>query len=189
MASVLVVDNLDSFTFTLVDYLATLGAEVRVVGSDALSVGDCFASGADGFLTSPGPGHPADAGISVELARACIQERRPLLGVCLGHQAIGLACGGRVTRVPPVHGKTGELRHDGTGLFRGLPCPFTITRYHSLALTSSPPPLLVNAHGDDGTIQGVRHAGAPVHGLQFHPESIASQHGHALLGAFLQLCS
>ena len=189
MPSVLVIDNLDSFTFTLVDYLASLGASVRVVRSNALGVRDCLASDAGGFLISPGPGHPADAGISVDLARACIEERRPLLGVCLGHQAIGLACGARVGRVAPVHGKTGELRHDGTGLFEGLPSPFTITRYHSLAITAAAPPLEVNARGKDGTIQGARHLAAPVHGVQFHPESVASEHGHAILAAFLRSCS
>ena len=188
MPSILVVDNLDSFTFTLVDYLASLGADVRVVRSNALSVGDALASAADGFLISPGPRHPADAGISVDLARACIDERRPLLGVCLGHQAIGLACGAEVSRVAPVHGKTGQLRHKGTGLFEGLPSPFTITRYHSLAVTEAHAPLEVNAWGEDGTIQGIRHAAAPVHGVQFHPESVASEHGHALLGAFLKMC-
>ena len=188
MPTVLVIDNLDSFTFTLVDYLAALGAEVRVERSNALSVNECLASGADGFLISPGPGHPADAGISVELATACIDLRKPLLGVCLGHQAIGLACGAGVTRVAPVHGKTGELRHDGTGLFQGLPSPFTVTRYHSLAITTTKPPLQVNAWGEEGTIQGIRHSAAPVHGVQFHPESVASEHGHALIGAFLKLC-
>ena len=188
MSSVLVIDNLDSFTFTLVDYLASLGCEVRVVRSGALSVSDALASGAGGFLISPGPGHPAEAGISVDLARACIETGKPLLGVCLGHQAIGLACGARVERVAPVHGKTGELRHNGTGLFAGLPSPFAVTRYHSLALTEAGSPLDVNAWGEDGTIQAVRHAAAPVHGVQFHPESVASEHGHALLGAFLKLC-
>jgi anthranilate synthase component II len=188
VGSILVIDNLDSFTFTLVDYLTTLGADVRVVRSNALSVGDCLASGADGFLISPGPGHPSDAGISVELARACIGQDRPLLGVCLGHQAIGLACGADVSRVAPVHGKTGKLRHDGTGLFVGLPSHFNVTRYHSLAITKAAP-LQVNAWGDDETIQGIRHATAPVHGVQFHPESVASEQGHALLGAFLKLCS
>ena len=123
MPSILVLDNQDSFTFTLVDYLATLGAEVRVVRSDALSVSEALAGTFDGFLISPGPGHPEDAGISVALAAACIDERRPLVGVCLGHQAIGLAAGSRVMRVPPVHGRTDRLDHDRSGLFAGLPSP------------------------------------------------------------------
>lgn len=189
MASVLVVDNLDSFTFTLVDYLAVLGAEVRVVRSHSLTVGEALASSADGFLVSPGPGAPEDAGISVGLAQACIEERRPLLGVCLGHQAIGLACGAKVERVAPVHGKTGALRHDGSGLFEGLPSPFTVTRYHSLAVTGVGPPLVANGWGEDGIVQAMRHAEAPVHGVQFHPESVASEHGHALIGAFLRTMS
>lgn len=189
MPSILVLDNVDSFTFTLVDYLKHLGADVRVVRSTSLSVGEALGSGADGFLISPGPGRPDDAGISVDLARACIAERRPLLGVCLGHQAIGLACGAKVAKVAPVHGKAVELRHDGSGLFAGLPSPFKVTRYHSLAVQGVALPLLPNAWSDDGEIQGLRHAAAPVHGVQFHPESIASEYGHALLAAFLSQCS
>ena len=189
MPSVLVIDNVDSFTFTLVDYLRSLGAEVRVIRSSEIGVGDALLLGTDGILISPGPGTPEKAGISVDLARACIAQRRPLLGVCLGHQAIGLACGGEVGRVPPVHGKAVSLRHDGSGLFAGLPPRFEVTRYHSLAITRAANPLLPNAWSDDGMIQGVRHAEAPVHGVQFHPESIASQHGHALLRAFLEEAS
>lgn len=189
MPSILVVDNQDSFTFTLVDYLASLGADLRVVRSDALSVADALASGADGFLISPGPGRPEEAGLSVGLAAACIEARRPLLGVCLGHQAIGLAAGAEVVRVSPVHGKTDVLTHDASGLFSRLPSPMTVTRYHSLAMAGCPNTLRPNAWGVDGTIQGVRHASAPVHGVQFHPESVASEHGHALLSGFLDLCS
>ena len=188
MPSILVIDNVDSFTFTLVDYLQTLGADVRVVRSTELSVEEALESGTDGFLISPGPGRPEDAGISVDLARACIAERRPLLGVCLGHQAIGLACGAAVERAAPVHGKAVELSHDGTGLFAGLPSRFRVTRYHSLCVTSADPPLIANAWSSDGMIQAVRHANAPVHGVQFHPESVASEHGHDLLRAFLKGC-
>lgn len=189
MPSVLVVDNFDSFTFTLVDYLLSLGAEVQVVRSDEMTVTDALGSEVDGFLISPGPGHPRDAGVSVELARACIAEKRPLLGVCLGHQAIGLACGAEVGRVVPVHGKTERVRHDGDGLFAGLPTPITATRYHSLAVTRLTDDLVATGWGEDGIVQAMRHAAAPVHGLQFHPESVASEHGHDLLRAFLRLCS
>ncbi len=189
MPSILVIDNLDSFTFTLVDYLLSLNAEVRVVRSDALSVGEALGSGADGFLISPGPGHPRSAGISVALAGACIAERRPLLGVCLGHQAIGLACGARIERVAPVHGKTDAIHHRTDGLFDGLPSPLIVTRYHSLAVAVLPAMLRATAWSSDGTVQAMQHAEAPVHGVQFHPESIASEHGHRLLGAFLRRCA
>ena len=185
----LVIDNHDSFTFTLVDYCLTLGAQVDVVQSDAVSVSDALAGGHHGILLSPGPGHPADAGVSVDLARACILAQRPLLGVCLGQQAIGLACGATLSRVAPVHGKAGDIEHDGSGVFAGLPSPITATRYHSLALTSLPATLLANAWSKDGAFQGVRHAQAPVHGVQFHPESVASSHGHALLRTFLDMCA
>lgn len=188
MASVLVVDNADSFTFTLVDYLRQLGADVRVARSGALSVGDALASGADGLLISPGPGRPENAGISVELARACMAESRPLLGVCLGQQAIAIASGLAVGKVPPVHGKAVEILHDGSGLFEGLPSPFRVTRYHSLAVQEMALPLVANAWSGDGVVQGLRHVAAPVHGVQFHPESIASEHGLALLRAFLTVC-
>ena len=188
MASIVVLDNQDSFTFTLVDYLATLGAEVQVVRSDQVALAEVLNSPFDGFLISPGPGRPENAGISVELAAACIAETRPLLGVCLGHQAIGLAVGAEVKQVPPVHGKTCAVTHDGSGLFARLPSPLHATRYHSLAVTACPSALAPNAWGPDGTVQGFRHAQAPVHGVQFHPESVASQHGHALLRNFLDLC-
>jgi anthranilate synthase component 2 len=187
MPRLLVVDNHDSFTFTLVDYLLTLGAEVEVVESDAISLGEALARPVEGYLISPGPGRPEDAGISVALAGACIRQRRPLLGVCLGHQAIALACGGRVVRTEPVHGKTVALRHDGSGLFAGLPSPFAVTRYNSLAVTHLPPDLVPSAWDGDG-IQAIRHVKAPAHGVQFHPESIASEHGYPLLGAFLREC-
>ena len=188
MPAILVLDNQDSFTFTLVDYLATLGAEVSVVRSDRTSVGEVLGSTADGFLISPGPGRPEDAGISVELAAACIAQDRPLLGVCLGHQAIGLAAGAAVGQTPPVHGKASLVTHDGSGVLARLPSPMSVTRYHSLAVTTCPGALRPNAWAADGTVQGLRHAQAPVHGVQFHPESIASEHGHALLRNFLGLC-
>nr|WP_314443929.1 aminodeoxychorismate/anthranilate synthase component II [uncultured Sphingomonas sp.] len=188
MASVrlLVIDNHDSFTFTLVDYCRQLGAIVDVAQSDGLLVADALAHEGP-LLMSPGPGHPADAGISVALAAACIEAARPLLGVCLGHQAIALAAGADITRAEPMHGKTDRIVHDGTGLFAGLPAPLTMTRYHSLVATDLPVSLVATAHGSDGTVQALAHRTAPVHGVQFHPESIASDHGLALLGNFLAL--
>ncbi len=185
MPQVLVVDNFDSFTFMLVDYLRCLGAAVRVERADALSVEQAMDGSEDAILISPGPGTPAEAGISVALAAACIARGRPLLGVCLGHQAIAAACGSAVTRVAPVHGKTAKVRHDGSGLFAGLPSPFAATRYHSLAVPEPLAPLIANAWSDDGLVMGFRHAAAPVHGVQFHPESVATEQGHALLARFL----
>jgi len=186
---ILAIDNYDSFTFTLVDYLQSLGAEVRVERNDSIDVDQAMASGAHGYLISPGPGEPQDAGISLKLALACIERGKPLFGVCLGHQAIGMACGAPVERVAPMHGKIAEVRHDGSGLFADLPSPVAATRYHSLAVINPQPPLLANAWSEDGLVMGMRHQSAPVHGVQFHPESVASEHGHALLGAFLRLCT
>jgi anthranilate synthase component 2 len=187
---ILVVDNYDSFTWNLVHYLKELGAAVEVVRNDALSAAQAMASGAEAFLISPGPGTPSDAGISLELVAACAQAERPLLGVCLGHQAIGQHFGGRVQRAGQLmHGKTSPVAHDGTGLFAGLPSPFTAARYHSLDVAAQglPAPLIVNATAPGGSVMGMRHASLPIHGVQFHPESIASEHGHALLANFLQI--
>lgn len=189
---IFVLDNYDSFTWTLVDYLKALGAEVRVERNDAVTAGEALASGAAGFLISPGPGRPEAAGISLELVAACAEARAPLLGVCLGHQAIAMHFGGRVGRAAEVvHGKTGEVTHDGTGVFAGLPSPFTATRYHSLAVEpgSVPPCLAVNATAADATVQGLRHVSLPIHGVQFHPESVASEHGHGLLANFLRIAN
>jgi len=185
---ILVVDNVDSFTFMLVDYVRSLGADVTVARNDALSVDQALGEGRDGILISPGPGAPDDAGISVELAARCIERRRPLLGVCLGHQAIALACGSKVGRTHPIHGKVAQVRHDGSGLFEGLVSPFSATRYHSLAVDSPASPLVANAWSEDGTVMAMRHIDAPVHGVQFHPESVASEQGRPLLAAFLALC-
>lgn len=189
MPAILAIDNYDSFTFILVDYLRSLGAAVTVEKNDTVSVGDALHAPYDGYLISPGPGTPEQAGISVALSTACIEESRPLLGICLGHQAIGLACGSTVERVPPVHGKVDAVRHDGSGLFAGLPSPLSATRYHSLAVTDPQPPLEANAWSGDGLVMAMRHRHAPVHGIQFHPESIGSEHGHALLGRFLAMCA
>ncbi|OYW45226.1 MAG: aminodeoxychorismate/anthranilate synthase component II [Sphingomonadales bacterium 32-68-7] len=190
---ILVIDNYDSFTFNLVHYLMELGAEVEVVRNDAIGVGQALSSGAKGFLISPGPCTPNEAGISLELVGACAEAGLPLLGVCLGHQAIGQHFGGRVVRGGLMHGKTSPVDHDGTGLFAGLPSPFTATRYHSLIVEDIPAELVVNATsetpGQDGTsVMGFRHATLPIHGVQFHPESIATEHGHDLLANFLRIC-
>ena len=184
-ARILALDNYDSFTFTLVDYLRVAGAEVTVLRNDAIGAREALAGPFDGFMISPGPGRPEEAGISVELARGCIDTARPLLGVCLGHQAIALACGQQVGRVPPMHGKIATIRHDQTGLFERLPSPFAATRYHSLSVGDPAPPLIANAWSEDDVVMAIRHDRAPVHGVQFHPESIASEHGHSLLAAFL----
>ncbi len=153
-----------------------------------MTADEAFGSGSDGILISPGPGKPEQAGISVELAKTCIEQSHPLLGVCLGHQAIALACGSVVERTYPVHGKVASIRHDGSGLFDGLPSPFAATRYHSLAVPDPRPPLVANAWSDDGTVMAMRHSQAPVHGIQFHPESVASEQGKAILSRFLAIC-
>ncbi|MBA2936395.1 aminodeoxychorismate/anthranilate synthase component II [Sphingomonas sp. CGMCC 1.13654] len=186
---ILVIDNYDSFTWNLVHYLQELGAAVEVVRNDAIGVGQAMSSGADAFLISPGPCTPNEAGISLDLVAACVEDRRPLLGVCLGHQSIGQSFGGTVSRARQLmHGKTSLVSHDGTGLFAGLPSPFTGTRYHSLIVEEAglPPELIVNARSEDGTIMGFRHVELPIHGVQFHPESIATEHGHAMLANFMR---
>ncbi len=189
MAAILAIDNYDSFTFTLVDYLLSLGASVTVEKNDTISVDQALSGPFDGFLISPGPGAPENAGISVALAKAVIAAKRPLLGICLGHQAMALACGSKVERVAPVHGKVNAVRHDGSGLFAGLPTPVAATRYHSLAVPDPRPPLIANAWSEDGLVMAMRHAEVPAHGIQFHPESVGSEHGHSMLGAFLGLCA
>jgi anthranilate synthase component 2 len=182
----LLLDNVDSFTFMLADTLRVAGAEVRVVRNDGFDIAAALAEH-DGIVISPGPGAPEDAGESVALAAACVAAGKPLLGVCLGHQALALACGGTVARVAPMHGKIAAVRHDGSGLFAGLPSPLEATRYHSLAVTDLPGALLANAWSDDGLVMAMRHADAPAHGIQFHPESIATPEGAHLLGAFVEL--
>ncbi|MGC6401576.1 anthranilate synthase component II [Sphingomonas sp. FW199] len=184
---ILVIDNYDSFTWNLVHYLMELGAPVQVVRNDAMSAADALASNASAFLISPGPCTPNEAGISLDLVAACASAGKPLLGVCLGHQAIGQHFGGKVVRGGLMHGKTSPVVHDGTGLFTGLPSPFTATRYHSLIVQDIPDDLVVNATATDGTVMGFRHASLPIHGVQFHPESIATEHGHAMLANFLSI--
>ena len=186
----LLIDNYDSFTWNLVHYVAEQGAEVKVVRNDALDVQAAMALKPAGVLLSPGPCDPDQAGICLPMVHACAETGTPLLGVCLGHQAIGQAFGGRVIRAGQiVHGKLGRMENDGTGVFAGLPDAFDATRYHSLIVEREtlPSDLIVNAALADGTIMGLRHRSLPIHGVQFHPESIASQHGHALLKNFLDL--
>jgi anthranilate synthase/aminodeoxychorismate synthase-like glutamine amidotransferase len=185
---VLVIDNYDSFTFNLVQYLGELGAELVVHRNDRVTLDGISASEPDRIVISPGPGHPADAGIIVEAIRS-FGARVPILGVCLGHQAIGQAFGGRIVRAQRVmHGKLSPVKHDGKGSFTGLPSPLAATRYHSLAIerASLPPDLEVTATADDGEIMGVRHRRFAVEGVQFHPEAILTEHGHALLRNFLE---
>ena len=185
---ILVIDNYDSFTWNLVHYLMELGVEVEVVRNDALSAAQAIDSGAQGFLISPGPCTPNEAGISLDLVAAAADAELPLLGVCLGHQAIGQHFGGKVVRGGLMHGKVSPVSHDGTGLFEGLPTPFSATRYHSLIVTEIPDTLVVNATANDEHVMGFRHAALPIHGVQFHPESIATEHGHAMLANFLRVC-
>ena len=185
---ILVIDNYDSFTWNLVHYLMELGAEVQVVRNDALSAQQAITSGAQGFLISPGPCTPNEAGISLDLVGACVDAGKPLLGVCLGHQSIGQHFGGNVIRGGLMHGKTSQVSHDGSGLFEGIPSPFSATRYHSLIVDAVPDDLVVNCTSDDGHVMGFRHRSLPIHGVQFHPESIATQHGHAMLANFLRIC-
>ncbi len=184
----LLIDNYDSFTFNLVHYLGELGAEVVVRRNDALDVQQAMALRPAGIVLSPGPCDPDQAGICLALTQAAAETRTPLFGVCLGHQTIGQAFGGRIVRASQiVHGKTWPIHHSGKGVFAGLPSPLTATRYHSLTIApeSLPECLEVTAWAEDGTIMGVRHRELPIEGVQFHPESIASEHGHDMLRAFL----
>ena len=180
------VDNYDSFTFNLVQYLGELGAEIEVVRNDTASVEDLLAGGHDRLVVSPGPCTPKDAGISLECVRRFPEAGIPTLGVCLGHQSIAQAFGGRVVRGEPVHGKTGLIEHDGKGVYVGLPSPLTVGRYHSLVVDPADHgDLEVVATGESGLVMGVRHASLPVEGVQFHPESILTEAGHAMLANFL----
>ena len=184
---ILVIDNYDSFTWNLVHYLMELGAQVEVVRNDAISAGQALSSGAKAFLLSPGPCTPNEAGVSLDLVAACADAGAPLLGVCLGHQAIGQHFGGKVVRGGLMHGKTSPVTHDGTGLFADIPSPFTATRYHSLIVDDIPDSLVVNATSQDGSVMGFRHATLPIHSVQFHPESIATEYGHDMLANFMKI--
>jgi anthranilate synthase component 2 len=186
---ILMIDNYDSFTYNLVQVLAGAGAEVEVVRNDAESVKALLARGPEGIVLSPGPGRPEDAGVCIELLRK--RPQMPLLGVCLGHQALGVAFGARVDRAPRLmHGKTSPVRHEDLGIFAGLPNPFEATRYHSLEVKEGtlPAELEPLAWADDGTLMGMRHRELPYWGVQFHPESVLTGAGAHLLGNFLDLC-
>jgi anthranilate synthase/aminodeoxychorismate synthase-like glutamine amidotransferase len=187
---VLLIDNYDSFTFNLAQYLGELGATVQVRRNDETSVAEIERLAPERIVISPGPGRPEDAGISVEIIRQ-LGARVPVLGVCLGHQAIGYAFGGRVVRANRLmHGKTSAIEHDGKGVFRGIPSPFQAGRYHSLAVSDEEWPAELEASAravDDGTVMGVRHRTWPVHGVQFHPESVLTTEGRRILRAFLEL--
>ena len=188
---IVLIDNYDSFTFNLVHYLGELGAKTIVHRNDKLSVGDVLASDPDAIVLSPGPCTPNEAGICLDLI-AHASPTVPILGICLGHQAIGQAFGAAVVRAPsPVHGKLSEIRHQGGGVFRGINAPFQATRYHSLVVerASMPQELEVNAETDRGLVMGVAHKDLPTHGVQFHPESIASEHGHLILKNFLDIAA
>ncbi len=186
----LLIDNYDSFTYNLVHYLGELGADVVVKRNDALNVQEAMGMGADAILLSPGPCDPDQAGICLALTEAAAETKTPLLGVCLGHQTIGQAFGGKVVRCHEiVHGKMGKMNTDGKGIFKDLPSSFAGTRYHSLVVDKDTLPdcLEVTAWLDDGTIMGLQHKTLPIQGVQFHPESIASEHGHKMLQNFLEM--
>jgi len=188
---IVLIDNYDSFTFNLFHYLGGLGADVAVHRNDKISVADVLASEPEAIVLSPGPCTPNEAGICLDLIDKAAGTI-PLFGVCLGHQAIGQAFGGKVVRAPvPVHGKLSEIKHKGTGVFRGINGPFQATRYHSLVVerASLPGMLIANAETGDGLIMGMMHESLPLHGVQFHPESIASEHGHLMLKNFLDLAA
>lgn len=189
MTRVLVVDNYDSFVFTIVGYLEQLGAACTVVRNDAVTPDD--AVGYAGVLISPGPGTPEEAGVSMAMIEACARRVQPMLGVCLGHQALGVVMGATVGRAPElVHGKTSQVHHDGSGVLEGLASPFTATRYHSLAIDPAtlPSRLVANGRTDTGLIMAVRHVSLPLHGVQFHPESVLTEGGHRLLANWLAIC-
>jgi para-aminobenzoate synthetase component 2 len=189
MTKILVVDNYDSFVFNLVQYLQQLGAEVVVKRNDEVNADSI--NGFDGVLLSPGPGTPEDAGACIEIVNAAIEKQKPLLGVCLGHQAIGAALGGKVSRaLELLHGKTSQVQHKNEGVFKDLKSPFRATRYHSLAIEtpSVPEELVVTATTESGVIMGVKHKSAPIEGVQFHPESVLTEGGHRLLANWLETC-
>src|SRR3954454_22746083 len=186
---ILVVDNYDSFVYTIADYLVQLRAECEVVRNDAVTTDE--AAGYDGVLLSPGPGTPQEAGICMDMVAACAARSQPMLGVCLGHQALGAVYGGVVSRAPELlHGKTSQVEHEGGGVLAGLSSPFTATRYHSLAVErdSVPDELEITAHTASGIVMALRHRSLPLEGVQFHPESVLTQGGHRLLANWLAVC-
>ena len=189
MTRILVVDNYDSFVFTIVGYLEQLGAECEVVRNDTVAPAD--GAEFDGVLVSPGPGTPEEAGVSMAMIEACGEREQPMLGVCLGHQALGAVFGATVVRAPELlHGKTSQVLHDGTGVLEGLASPFTATRYHSLTIDPAtlPDELVPNGHTGTGVVMAVRHRDLPLHGVQFHPESVLTHGGHRILANWLARC-
>lgn len=188
----LLIDNYDSFTYNLWHYLSELGAKVDVFRNDAITADQALDMAPEGVIVSPGPCDPDHAGICLELIKKAAERTVPLIGVCLGHQSIGQVFGGKVVRAPiPVHGKTDRIEHNGKGLFQGIPSPFTATRYHSLIVdrASLPASLEATAWNSEGLIMALEHRELPIYGVQFHPESIASQYGHEMLGNFLSLAA
>lgn len=185
---VLLLDNYDSFTYNLMHYIGMAGAEVKVIRNDAITVEGLMKRGFDAIVISPGPGTPDDSGICLDLIRSA-SGTIPLLGVCLGHQAIGQAFGGNIIRTHPMHGKVSTITHTNKSVFAGLPSPFNATRYHSLIIEreSLPDTLEITAETEDGIIMGIAHKTHNTHGVQFHPESIASEHGHSMIAHFLKL--
>ncbi|MEO5365344.1 MAG: aminodeoxychorismate/anthranilate synthase component II [Magnetococcus sp. WYHC-3] len=186
---IVLIDNYDSFTYNLVQYLGDLGVETQVHRNDQISVDAVVALKPKGLMISPGPGTPSDSGICLELTLRAVKEEIPLFGVCLGHQTIGQALGGNITKTTPLHGKISKVSHTGKSVFAGLPSPISVTRYHSLIIErdSMPESLEITGETEDGIIMGVAHKTLPVHGVQFHPESIATEHGHAMLKNFIKL--
>lgn len=188
MSQILVVDNYDSFVFTIVGYLQQLGAETTVVRNDAITPAD--AADFDGVLVSPGPGTPEEAGVSTAMIESCAERAQPMLGVCLGHQALGVVLGASVGRAPELlHGKTSRVLHDGDGVLAGLPSPLVATRYHSLTIDPAtvPDTLVPTGHTESGIIMAARHRDLPLHGVQFHPESVLTEGGHRILANWLEL--
>jgi anthranilate synthase component 2 len=185
----LLIDNYDSFTYNLVQYFGDLGVNTTVQRNDQITVNNALALKPRGIVISPGPSDPDHAGICLELINAAANHNIPLLGVCLGHQAIGQAFGGRIVKNKPMHGKISAITHDGKSVFKNTPSPMMVTRYHSLVIEpgTAPKDLIVTAQTDEGVIMGVMHATKPIHGVQFHPESIATDHGHTLLKNFTDM--
>jgi len=186
---IILIDNYDSFTYNLVQYMGELGAHVCVHRNNQITVGEVLALKPKGLMISPGPGNPDNAGICLKLVDAAIKYDLPLLGICLGHQAIGQAMGGKIVRTAPLHGKTSKITHTGKSLFKDIPSPLTVTRYHSLTIEreSLPECLEITARSDDNVIMGVIHKNKPLHGVQFHPESIATAHGHEMIKNYLEI--
>ena len=187
LTMIVLIDNYDSFTYNIYQYLGEMGANTRVVRNNEITESEIFALNPKGIIISPGPCTPSESGISLNIVTACIENNTPLLGICLGHQCIGQALGGNIIKAAPMHGKVSHITHDNSTLFKTLPSPLPVTRYHSLIIEheSCPDDLIVTAKTDDNIIMAVQHKTAPVYGVQFHPESIATQGGHAILQNFI----